>query len=86
MARGRAEAHTIERTLTIAKEIATSGVKEIILMGVDVGDFGRKNNEQFIDLLKHDVIEGIERIRISSIEPDLLTNDIIAFLKMQQKQ
>ena len=86
LARGRSRSDTIERTLTIAKEIATSGVKEIILTGVNVGDFGRKNNEQFIDLLKQlDVIEGIERIRISSIEPDLLTNDIIAFVASSKK-
>ena len=86
LARGRSRSDTIERTLNIAKEIAASGVKEMILTGVNVGDFGRKNNEQFIDLLKQlDNIEGIERIRISSIEPNLLTDDIIAFVASSKK-
>jgi len=86
LARGRSRSDTIERTLSIAKEIAASGVKEMILTGVNVGDFGRKNNEQFIDLLKQlDDIEGIERIRISSIEPNLLTDEIIAFVATSKK-
>jgi threonylcarbamoyladenosine tRNA methylthiotransferase MtaB len=86
LARGRSRSDTIDSTLGIAKEIAASGVKEMILTGVNVGDFGRKNNEQFIDLLKRlDDIEGIERIRISSIEPNLLTDDIIAFVATSKK-
>ncbi|NTW32129.1 MAG: tRNA (N(6)-L-threonylcarbamoyladenosine(37)-C(2))-methylthiotransferase MtaB [Bacteroidetes bacterium] len=85
-ARGRSRSDTIENTLEKAREIASGGIKELILTGVNVGDFGRKNGEKFIDLLKKlDNIEGIERIRISSIEPDLLTNDIIEFVASSKK-
>jgi len=85
-ARGRSRSDTIENTLTKACEIASYGIKELILTGVNVGDYGRKNGENFIDLLKKlDQIEGIERIRISSIEPDLLTNDIIEFVASSKK-
>jgi len=85
-ARGRSRSNTIENTLITAREIAAGGIKELILTGVNVGDFGRKNGEHFIELLKKlDNIEGIERIRISSIEPDLLTNDIIEFVASSKK-
>ncbi|MFA5781770.1 MAG: MiaB/RimO family radical SAM methylthiotransferase, partial [Bacteroidales bacterium] len=84
--RGRSRSDTIENTLVTAREIAASGIKELILTGVNVGDFGRKNGEYFIELLKKiDNIEGIERIRISSVEPDLLTNDIIEFVASSKK-
>jgi len=86
LARGRSRSGTIEDTVRIAKEIANSGIKEMILTGVNVGDFGRKNNENFIDLLeKLDNIDGTERIRISSIEPNLLTNEIIEFVASSKK-
>jgi threonylcarbamoyladenosine tRNA methylthiotransferase MtaB len=86
LARGRSRSDTIEHTIKVAYEIAATDVKEMILTGVNVGDFGRKNNEQFIDLLKRlDNIEGIERIRISSIEPNLLTNEIINFVATSKK-
>jgi len=85
-ARGRSRSNTIENTLKVAKEIAASEIKEIILTGVNVGDFGKRNNESFFDLLKQlDQIEGIDRIRISSIEPDLLSNDIIRFVANSNK-
>lgn len=86
LARGRSRSDTIENTLKIAGEIAATGIKEMILTGVNVGDFGRKNGEHFIDLLKNlENIDGIERIRISSIEPDLLSKDIIEFAAASEK-
>jgi threonylcarbamoyladenosine tRNA methylthiotransferase MtaB len=85
-ARGRSRSSTIADTLETAKEIVATGVKEMILTGVNVGDFGRRNNEVFIDLLKKlDGIEGVERIRISSIEPDLLTDEIIEFVAQSKR-
>ena len=86
LARGSSRSDTIANTLLIAKEIAKSGVKEVILTGVNVGDFGRSKNEKFIDLLKElDNIEPIKRIRISSIEPDLLSKEIIEFVAGSKK-
>ena len=85
-ARGRSRSNTIENTLKVANEIAASNIKEIILTGVNVGDFGRRNNETFFDLVQElDKIEGIERIRISSIEPNLLSNDIIKYVAKSKK-
>jgi threonylcarbamoyladenosine tRNA methylthiotransferase MtaB len=85
-ARGRSRSGNIESTLTIAKEIAKTVINEIILTGVNVGDFGKQSNEKLIDFLKElDKIEGIERIRISSIEPDLLTHEIIEFIALSKK-
>ena len=67
--------------MIVAHNIALSGVKEIILTGVNVGDFGRKNKENLLELMKQlEQLNGIERIRISSIEPNLLTNEIIDFV------
>lgn len=80
-ARGRSRSDTIENTMIVAHNIALSGVKEIILTGVNVGDFGRKNKENLLELMKQlEQLNGIERIRISSIEPNLLTNEIIDFV------
>ena len=63
-----------------ARQIAAAGQKEIVLTGINTGDFGRTTGERFIDLLRAlDAVEGIERYRISSIEPNLLTDEIIAF-------
>jgi threonylcarbamoyladenosine tRNA methylthiotransferase MtaB len=84
LARGASRSDTIENVVKAAQEIASSGVKEIVLTGVNIGDFGLKNGkreETFLDLLKAlDEVEGIERFRISSIEPNLLTDEIIAFV------
>ncbi|HSV76059.1 MAG TPA: tRNA (N(6)-L-threonylcarbamoyladenosine(37)-C(2))-methylthiotransferase MtaB [Bacteroidales bacterium] len=78
LARGKSRSNTIAQTIATAREIARSGAKEIILTGVNIGDFGKQNHETFYDLLKELVIvDGIERIRISSVEPDLLHQDII---------
>lgn len=81
-ARGRSRSATISETVAMAKEIAASGAKEIVLTGVNTGTFGLHTNESFIDLLREfDKIDGIERFRISSIEPNLLTDEIIHFVK-----
>lgn len=77
-ARGRSRSDTVENTLRSALEIAATGIKEIILTGVNIGDFGRKNGESFYQLLAAlDKEETLERIRISSVEPNLLTDEII---------
>ncbi|MBQ0068899.1 MAG: tRNA (N(6)-L-threonylcarbamoyladenosine(37)-C(2))-methylthiotransferase MtaB [Bacteroidales bacterium] len=80
MARGRSRSATIESLVAQAREVADKGGKEIVITGVNIGDFGKNTGEKFIDLIKaFDAIEGIERYRISSIEPDLLTDEIIEF-------
>lgn len=72
--------------MKVAREIAATELKEIILTGVNIGDFGRRNEESFLDLLNQlDHLEGIERIRISSIEPELLNDDIIKLVSISQK-
>ncbi len=87
LARGNSRSNTIENAVKDAQEIATHGIKEIVLTGVNIGDFGkgkngaRRANESFLDLIKAlDEVEGIERFRISSIEPNLLSNEIIEFV------
>ena len=77
-ARGRSRSGTIAQLTEQAREVAAEGGKEIVITGVNIGDFGKNTGENFLDLLKSlDEIEGIERYRISSIEPDLLTDEII---------
>jgi len=85
-ARGKSRNAKISEIITEAEIIASQGVKEIILTGVNIGDFGKSTNETFFDLIKQlDKVEGIERYRISSIEPNLLTNEIIEFTAQSQK-
>lgn len=80
-ARGRSRSISIKTAVSEAEKIAASGVKEIVLTGVNTGDFGRKSGENFLDLLKRlNDVEGIERYRISSIEPNLLTDEIIDWI------
>lgn len=80
-ARGRSRNVPISECVENAKAIAASGVKEIVLTGVNTGDFGRTTGESFLDLLKAlNEVEGIERYRISSIEPNLLTEDIVDWI------
>ena len=80
-ARGRSRNIPISEAVAAAREIAASGIKEIVLTGVNTGDFGRSTGESFSDLLKAlDAVEGIERYRISSIEPNLLTKEIIDWI------
>lgn len=84
LARGKSRSASIQEVLSTAKEIARSETKEIVLTGINTGDFGvidGKRKERFIDLLHElDTLEGIERIRISSIEPNLLSKEIIEFV------
>ncbi len=81
LARGRSRSGTIKETLDQVKRIADQGVKEIVLTGVNTGDFGRSNNETFPQLIEElDRSEGIERFRISSIEPNLCSDEVIEFV------
>lgn len=87
LARGKSRSNSIAKTVEVAKQVAASGVKEVVLTGVNLGDFGRtpdgeeRTQENFYQLIQElDKIEGIERWRISSIEPNLLTNEIIEFV------
>lgn len=81
LARGRSRNQSVAETLAVAQEVADSGVKEVVLTGVNIGDFGQGKGESFLDLIKAlDQIEGIERFRISSIEPNLLSDEIIDFV------
>ncbi|MEI6683068.1 MAG: tRNA (N(6)-L-threonylcarbamoyladenosine(37)-C(2))-methylthiotransferase MtaB [Bacteroidota bacterium] len=81
LARGRSRSDTIANAAANAREIIRNGTREIILTGVNIGDFGRHNGETFGQLIRElDKVDGISRIRISSIEPDLLTNEIIGFI------
>ena len=95
-ARGASRSDTIENATSNARKIAAQGVKEIVLTGVNLGDFGNgteviegvkpKKEALFIDLIKElDEVEGIERYRISSIEPNLITNEIIDFVSQSKR-
>lgn len=80
-ARGRSRSATIEDTVAMARQIADNGTREVVLTGVNTGTFGKSHGERFIDLLrKLDSIEGVLRYRISSIEPNLIDDDIIDFV------
>ena len=91
MARGKSRSDSIANVIKNAEAIAANGTKEIVLTGINLGDFGKgpdggKHEEDFFELIKAlDEIEGIERYRISSIEPNLLTNDMIAFVAESNK-
>lgn len=89
LARGASRSDTIGNAVAQAREIAASGVKEIVLTGVNLGDFGIRNGQRedkFFDLVKAlDEVEGIERIRISSIEPNLLSDEIIEFVATSKR-
>ena len=79
-ARGRSRNGSIELLVSQACEAAMVGAKEIVITGVNIGDFGKTTGESFLDLLKAlDAVEGIERYRISSIEPNLLTDEVLQF-------
>ena len=87
MARGISRSDKLENVLKNASEISAKGIKEIVLTGVNIGDYGKgefddKNHEHsFLDLVKAlDQVKGVERLRISSIEPNLLKNETIHFV------
>ncbi len=86
LARGRSRNASIEETVAKAKELATTDVKEVVLTGVNIGDFGEGTDENFYQLIQElDKIEGIERFRISSIEPNLLSDEIIEFVSKSKR-
>ena len=85
-ARGRSRNGTIASMVEQARQAAAEGGKEIVLTGVNIGDFGKTTGETFFDLVKAlDEVEGIERYRISSIEPNLLTDEIIEFVSRSHR-
>lgn len=89
LARGKSRSASITEIVAQAREIATTDVKEVVLTGVNIGDFGIHNgrrNEKFIDLIcALDEVEGIDRYRISSIEPNLLSNEVIRFVAKSKR-
>jgi threonylcarbamoyladenosine tRNA methylthiotransferase MtaB len=86
LARGASRSDTIANVVKQAKEIVAQGTKEIVLTGVNTGDFGSGTTENFYQLLQAlDEVEGLARLRISSIEPNLLTDEIIAFVANKSK-
>ena len=93
LARGKSRSDTVENIVRSAREIADTGVKEIVLTGVNIGDFGLSDSpvdgyrtETFFDLVRAlDEVAGIERFRISSIEPNLLTDEIIQFVAQSKR-
>lgn len=91
LARGISRSETLENVLNNAKEISARGIKEIVLTGVNIGDYGKgefgnkKHEHTFLDLVKAlDRVEGISRLRISSIEPNLLKNETIDFVALSR--
>ncbi len=84
--RGKSRSDNVKNTVKHAFEIANLGFKEIILTGVNIGDFGKGTDENFFKLIKElDKVEGIQRYRISSIEPNLITDEIIDFVAKSDK-
>ena len=86
IARGKSRSGSISQTIEKAKEIGRSEVKEVVLTGINLGDFGYGTNENFFQLINElDALNGISRYRISSIEPDLLSEEIILFVNSSKK-
>ena len=85
-ARGRSRSGSVSQLVEQARKVAEEGGKEIVLTGVNVGDFGKGSDENFFDLVRAlDDVDGIERYRISSIEPNLLTDEIIDFVAQSRR-
>lgn len=86
MARGRSRSGMIDEIVAQAQAVAAEGGKEIVITGVNIGDFGKGRDDSFLDLCRRlDEVEGIERYRISSIEPNLLTDEIIDFVASSRR-
>ncbi len=86
LARGRSRSASIKETVAQAEEAVRSGAKEIVLTGVNIGDFGTDHNENFLGLIRAlDEVTGVERYRISSIEPNLLSDEIIDFVATSKR-
>lgn len=87
MARGRSRNPKIEELVAQAQQVVADGGKEIVLTGVNIGDFGRSTGENFFDLCRAlDKVEGIERYRIGSIEPNLLTDDLLRWIANESER
>jgi threonylcarbamoyladenosine tRNA methylthiotransferase MtaB len=85
-ARGKSRSADIAKTLDFAREVIAKGYKEIVLSGINIGLYGQEHGASLLDLLKElDKLEGVERYRISSIEPNLLTDEMIEFVAQSQK-
>lgn len=86
MARGRSRSASVQAVVEKAREAAAAGAREIVITGVNIGDFGKGTDETFFDLIKAlDEVEGIARYRISSIEPNLLTDEIIEWVAKSKR-
>lgn len=86
LARGHSRSGTIAETVKMAQEIIALGAKEIVLTGVNTGEFGKRNGESFIDLLKElDKVDAEVRYRISSVEPNLMTEEIVKFVSESKR-
>ena len=86
LARGRSRSDSIESVVSTTQQIVAEGVKEIVLTGVNIGDFGYPNDESFLQLAQAlDEVDGVERLRISSIEPNLLKDEIIEFVAKSKR-
>ncbi|MEY4315721.1 MAG: tRNA ((6)-L-threonylcarbamoyladenosine(37)-C(2))-methylthiotransferase MtaB [Bacteroidota bacterium] len=86
LARGKSRSANVVDTLKLVEEAAQQGAKEIVLTGVNLGDFGVEHEQSFFDLVKAiDEVEGVDRYRISSIEPNLLTDEIIEFVSQSKR-
>lgn len=87
LARGRSRNATIAELVKMANDVVAKGGREIVLTGVNIGDFGRSTGETFFDLCRAlDEVEGVERYRIGSIEPNLLTDEMIAWIAGESKR
>ena len=85
LARGASRSDSVGNTVEMAKKIARKGVREIVLTGVNIGDFGSTTGESLLQLIQElDEVDGFDRIRISSIEPNLLTDEIISFVSQSK--
>ncbi|MCB9245762.1 MAG: tRNA (N(6)-L-threonylcarbamoyladenosine(37)-C(2))-methylthiotransferase MtaB [Flavobacteriales bacterium] len=86
LARGKSRSHTIAETMKTARQVALTGTREVVLTGVNIGDFGVLHGESFYDLIRElDGLEGVDRFRISSIEPNLLEDRIIDFVAQSKR-
>lgn len=87
MARGRSRSTSVAELVSMAQDVVAKGGKEIVLTGVNIGDFGKGTSETFFDLCKAlDEVDGVERYRIGSIEPNLLTDELIRWISSESKR
>ena len=85
LARGKSRSNSISKTINLANQAINEGAKELVLTGVNIGDFGKQTGENFFDLIQELDNLDIDRLRISSIEPNLLSKEIIEFCSMSKK-